>query len=1312
MKKLFTLLIVLFLWAGSSWGQTTLLSPTGDGGFETGNTPALNNWTAIASSTDTWVVGAVPVASAGTKCGYISSNGGAAWTYSLLSTIEHMYYDVTIPAGQNKVTLSFKWKAGGEGTTTSDWDNMKVFFGVSSSMGVPVANTAVSATYQISGPGAVNGMYKLSSAAWNTETISVPGTPGSTYRLVFSWKSDVSTIANPPCAIDEVSLVSGVASSITSTSVGGLWSSAATWVGGIVPSADNVTVATGATVVVNQSAAIQDLTVDGKLQWITTTTPSSTVNLLLANNITVSASGKLYAHATPLLGATIKITGNFINNGTVNLAAPASGLYFIGTTGTQTLGGTGTFIADMTGRGMIANLLFSSLAACDITTSQNLVTGNLAHTAGSLNTNGKISADNTAICFGGLINRSITTVTVNTMGAGYTSAPTVAFTAAPAGGITATGTANFDAATGTVRSITITNPGDGYRATPTITLTGGGFTTAATAVASLYQVFNFGTNSLGQKSAIASVTGALTIKSDQSVGSVWVTNGGAGYTSAPTVGFSLPTGYLNLVTSPGSGYAAAPTVTVTGGGGTGAVATAIVCRGQVVSVNITTAGTGYTSTPTFVFSSGAATAAFPAGAIPTATATIDPALGMVTSFTITNGGSGYTAAPTVTLTGGGFTTAATGPTARIGLYNLTLSYFSPATSNAVHTESVFIPANRRINILALNSATGFGLNLTGDLELYNTAPLTLTGNLDMGGNALTFSHPAYVGSSGGTTAYVSNGKITYKLFGATTSQTRTFPFNSYDGISGFNNHLLSMGSATTVATEGSTITTLTGSIGAAPTGTNMIGTRTLRLQTFGGLYGNLPTLRMDWNSVDGLVADAAFLTIAQAAATSGPWTVRSIASGTGAINPAGGNRTTATTGVGPIAITGDDYFGWNYVAPACAAPTAGTATSITSTSAVLNWTNGGTETLWNIKYNAGSFDPLAAGTLISGINAHPYTLNPPLVSSTTYVWYVQADCGGGITSAWAGPFTFMTLCPASTIPFTENFDSYTVPAVGCGTVIDQNADLVKWVTSTGSPYNGLNKLSIGYSAAGVTMNDWYITNGLTLTGGISYDVSFQYRVASSTWYENLEVKWGSTPTAAGMTSTAIFSTTNYNGQTYALGKGSFTPATTGTYYIGWHCFSAGDQDGIYLDQIDVIATPLCPIPINLTAAATGFQAILGWTEAGTATTWDIEYGTSSYVYTGTPNITPVTNPYTLTGLTPSTGYTYKVRANCGSGSLSPWSIAKTFTTTVACPAPTTLVSSAITTTQASVNWTSTGLEAAWDICYGPAGFTLLSSVEK
>lgn len=80
-----------------------------------------------------------------------------------------------------------------------------------------------------------------------------------------------------------------------------------------------------------------------------------------------------------------------------------------------------------------------------------------------------------------------------------------------------------------------------------------------------------------------------------------------------------------VVTNGGSGYTSAPTVSFSGGGGSGAAATAIISGGKVVAVvinnasEITSNGSGYTSAPTVVFNntgtggSGAAATAVVAG---------------------------------------------------------------------------------------------------------------------------------------------------------------------------------------------------------------------------------------------------------------------------------------------------------------------------------------------------------------------------------------------------------------------------------------------------------------------------------------------------------------------------------------------------------------------------------------------------------------------------------------------------------------------------------------------------------------------------
>ena len=92
----------------------------------------------------------------------------------------------------------------------------------------------------------------------------------------------------------------------------------------------------------------------------------------------------------------------------------------------------------------------------------------------------------------------------------------------------------------------------------------------------------------------------------------------------------------------GSGYTVAPTVTISGGGGTGATAYALLSA-AVTGVSMTAGGVGYTSAPTVVFS-GDGTGA-------TGVAIVNG--GLVTDITVTNGGQGYSYPPTVEILGGG-----------------------------------------------------------------------------------------------------------------------------------------------------------------------------------------------------------------------------------------------------------------------------------------------------------------------------------------------------------------------------------------------------------------------------------------------------------------------------------------------------------------------------------------------------------------------------------------------------------------------------------------------------------------------------------
>ncbi|MBK8498169.1 MAG: T9SS type A sorting domain-containing protein [Flavobacteriales bacterium] len=1008
------LLFALAALINSISAQTTLIGPANGGDFDLGPAFIDNNWIVSNSAVNPWVIGSVPTGApfAGQSAYPSATNSPLNWTYdtggALTGEVNYFYRDVTVPAGETFILLTFNWQGQGE----SSWDLVQVFTAPTSL--TPVGTNVYPGSGLNNVPAGITGATFVGNTTLGTVGVQTfaatlpPALAGTTFRLIFGWKSDTSLGTQPPHAVDNVSLTSSATPpTYTASALGGLWNSPASWVGGSVPPGGNVVIPAGSTIVVNQSLSLVDLTVQGKMQWITTTTPSATVNTLTCTNLTIDPGGEFRAHGPTGAGtlttggATININGDFINNGFASLASGGTVLWFLAPSGTQTLGGSGTWLADTEGRGMIQNLLFATNANCTISTSQDLVTNNLGATAGTLTTNNKLHIDNTARSNGGLINRSISTITVNAHGNGlYNSAtpPTIGFTAAPAGGTTATAVPNIDDVTGTLRSITITNPGDGYRTAPTVTITGG-TGTGATAVAHLYSSFMFGTICQGQKSGTASTSGTINIPSNQGV-YVGVTAGGTGYSSAPNIGVALPTLFLNLMenvgSAGGSGYTSAPTVTFSGGGAlTQATGVAVVTSGQVTSVSITGGGTGYTSAPTITLTGGGGTGAlcvFDPAHLPTFSANIDATTGMLVSVTTTNPGFGYLAAPTVSLNpaagAGGATVNAT-LVSRASLYNLIHNWFAPSPTNVQHTESAFIPTNRRINAHSLTNALGVGMALTNNLTLYASAPMpTFTGPINMGGNTLAFDHPTYAGVTGSATVYVENGSIRYRFLGNTLNVARPFPFNSYDGI-GFVNLLWNSGTVSpgTVDVAGSTIISVRATYLGAPTGANAVGARTLRVETFGGLYGNNPSLRLCFNALDAIggASDQPNLFIGQSSAQSGPWTVRSDASGAGAL-PASGNRTTATAAPGPIA-SGDEYFAWYSTLPACTGDPAPGNTLSTTTNACpsVNFTL----SLENIVSGAGvTYQWESADDVAFTVNpANLGTLTTQVTNQTTAKYY-------------------------------------------------------------------------------------------------------------------------------------------------------------------------------------------------------------------------------------------------------------------------------------------------------------------------------------
>lgn len=312
------------------------------------------------------------------------------------------------------------------------------------------------------------------------------------------------------------------------------------------------------------------------------------------------------------------------------------------------------------------------------------------------------------------------------------------------------------------------------------------------------------------------------------------------------------------------------------------------------------------------------------------------------------------------------------------------------------------------------------------------------------------------------------------------------------------------------------------------------------------------------------------------------------------------------------AITGSDYTSDAAIddvsieeGPSCFDPTNLSAQNATMTSVDLSWTS--TASIFNVEFGAPGFTQ-GTGTAINGVS-NPYTLNSGLTAGTPYEYYVQADCGSGNLSAWVGPFAFGT---ASCL------------------VTDQCDYTLDMTDSYGDGWNG----------ASVTV----LQNGVEVG---TYTVSSVDGTASSAIIglcdaANIELYW----TAGGFPDECSFTLTDpFTNVVITVADGStLTDATV------FHTFTSA------------CTPPACPkVTLVSASSITTSSVVLSWTNGGSETAWNIEYGPSGYTQGTGTTLAASTNPYTLSGLTSATTYDVYVQADCGADQ-STWEGPVTFTT--------------------------------------------------
>jgi hypothetical protein len=130
-------------------------------------------------------------------------------------------------------------------------------------------------------------------------------------------------------------------------------------------------------------------------------------------------------------------------------------------------------------------------------------------------------------------------------------------------------------------------------------------------------------------------------------------------------------------------------------------------------------------------------------------------------------------------------------------------------------------------------------------------------------------------------------------------------------------------------------------------------------------------------------------------------------------------------------------------------------------------------------------------------------------------------------------------------------------------------------------------------------------------------------------------------------------------------------------------------NNIYFDinnaNITITAPPTCGIVSGLAQSNVTFTtADLSWSALAGATSYDVDYKTSSAATWTTAAVGTTATSVSLTGLTQSTLYDWRVRATCAAGT-SNYTTAQ-FSTVISCVASTGLSTTSITSSSAVLNW--------------------------
>lgn len=250
-------------------------------------------------------------------------------------------------------------------------------------------------------------------------------------------------------------------------------------------------------------------------------------------------------------------------------------------------------------------------------------------------------------------------------------------------------------------------------------------------------------------------------------------------------------------------------------------------------------------------------------------------------------------------------------------------------------------------------------------------------------------------------------------------------------------------------------------------------------------------------------------------------------------------------------------------------------TTKSATSATLTWTPGAGNSSWQLVMTAGTeSDP---NTLTPVSVSYPYTVNN-LTPQTVYKVWVRSLCTEGYGS-WVGPYSFKTSCGAANIPYLQNFNSADSPDIPeCIEAVSTAGSY--WQTSYTIGGFGFNSTGMRCFPSDSDTNAWFFTQGVNLEQGQNYVLSFLKGggclgiggLQACSVNNSLKVKIGNSAFPSGMTDTLVDYPSIAEQTSPSSESVSFTVPTSGVYYVGFNCYSAGGHGNLIVDDVKIEST--------------------------------------------------------------------------------------------------------------------------------------------